>query len=91
MNWPAALKSARKRAGITVAQASRASGIAHSAISDLESGRQSGVTLATLLTLGETYGQTVSELIGETAPDRPVINYRERAVITACLEAIRSN
>lgn len=90
-----ALREARVRAGLTQEQAAELSGIHRAQLCDLErtSGSKkpirTGATLRTLLTLAGTYGQTVSELIGEVPPPERRMNVKEKRVVGLVLEAMR--
>jgi transcriptional regulator with XRE-family HTH domain len=86
-----ALREARVRSGLTQTQAGCFSGIDRSAIGGLERATgASGATLKTLQTLAQTYGCTVSELIGEVAPADRRMNVKERRVVDLVLEAMRA-
>ena len=90
-----ALREARVRAGLTQEQAAELSGIHRAQLCDLErtSGSKkpirTGATLRTLLTLAGTYGQTVSELIGEVPPPERRMNERERRAVDLLLGIMR--
>ena len=90
-----ALREARVRAGLTQTQAAELSGIARGQISDLERAEgkkplHTGATLKTLRTLADTYGFTVSELIGEVPPADRRMNVRERRIVDTVLEVLRA-
>lgn len=90
-----ALREARVRAGLSQTEAAELSGLARGTISDLErsGGKKpvvTGVTLKTLRTLADTYGFTVSELIGETEPPTRRMNVKERRIVDTVLEVLRA-
>ncbi|GHH86257.1 DNA-binding protein [Streptomyces sulfonofaciens] len=61
------LRELRRRAGLTLEAAARTAGLSPAHLSRLETGRRQP-SLPLLLTLARSYGTTVSELLGETAP-----------------------
>jgi transcriptional regulator with XRE-family HTH domain len=90
-----ALREARIRAGLTQTQAANMSGVSRGTIYDIESqGKKSsrvfGVGIMVLRDLAETYGCTVSELIGEVPPPKMAMNVRERIVVNIVLAAMRT-
>lgn len=90
-----ALRESRVRSGLTITEAARLSGIDRSAIGGLERTKKaapgaSGATIKTLRTLAQTYGCTVSELIGEVPPADRRMNVKERRVVDLVLEAMRA-
>lgn len=87
-----ALREARVRAGLTQTQAAELSGINRSQLCMYEngSGKTAGINLHTALTLASTYGETVSELIGEVPPADRRMNVKERRVVDLVLEAMRA-
>lgn len=85
-----ALREARVRSGLTQTQAAELSGFDRSHISWLESNKAVGCTLATLRTLSQTYGETVSELIGEELPPERRMNVKERRIVDTVLEVLRA-
>lgn len=90
-----ALREARVRADLTITEAARLSGIDRSAIGGLERTKKatpgaSGATIKTLRTLAQTYGCTVSELIGEVPPADRRMNVKERRVVDLVLQAMRA-
>ncbi|MCZ7462150.1 helix-turn-helix domain-containing protein [Streptomyces sp. WMMC940] len=67
------LRDLRKRGGLTVEAAALRLGLSPAHLSRLETGQRQP-SLPVLLTLARTYGTTVSDLLGETPPERdPVI------------------
>lgn len=91
-----ALRESRVRAGLTITEAARLSGIDRSAIGALERTKNaapgtSGATLKTLRMLAQTYGCTVSELIGEVPPADRRMNVRERRAVDLLLNVMREN
>ncbi|MEU4132117.1 helix-turn-helix domain-containing protein [Streptomyces wuyuanensis] len=67
------LRDLRKRSGLTVEAAAVRLGLSPAHLSRLETGHRQP-SLPVLLTLARTYGTTVSDLLGETPPERdPVI------------------
>ncbi|MDI9884757.1 helix-turn-helix domain-containing protein [Streptomyces sp. HNM0645] len=67
------LRDLRKRGGLTVEAAALRLGLSPAHLSRLETGQRQP-SLPMLLTLARTYGTTVSDLLGETPPERdPVI------------------
>lgn len=85
-----ALREARVRAGLTQTQAADLSGIHRGQICELESARDKGIRLSTLRTLADTYGCTVSELIGEKPPAQRRMNVKERRIVDIVLEVLRA-
>ena len=87
-----ALREARVRAGLTQTQAAELSGINRNQLCMYEngSGKTAGINLHTALTLASTYGETVSELIGEVPPADRRMNVKERRVVDVVLEAMRA-
>lgn len=90
-----ALRESRVRADLTITEAARLSGIDRSAIGALERTKKStpgasGATLKTLRMLSQTYGCTVSELIGEVPPADRRMNVRERRAVDLLLNAMRA-
>ncbi len=87
-----ALREARVRAGLTQTQAAELSGINRNQLCMYEngSGKTAGINLHTALTLASTYGETVSELIGEVPPADRRMNVKERRVVDLVLEAMRA-
>lgn len=85
-----ALREARVRSGLSQTGAAELAGIERGQITELESPRTTGATLKTLRTLADTYGFTVSELIGEERPSLPTMNAKERRVVGILLDAMRS-
>ncbi|MFC9234689.1 helix-turn-helix domain-containing protein [Streptomyces decoyicus] len=67
------LRDLRKRSGLTLETAARLVGLSPAHLSRLET-NQRQPSLPVLLALARTYGTTVSDLLGETVPERdPVI------------------
>ncbi|WP_228974458.1 helix-turn-helix domain-containing protein [Streptomyces sp. DH12] len=67
------LRDLRRRTGLTLEAAARRLGMSPAHLSRLETGRRQP-SLPLLLTLARNYGTTVSEMLGESAPERePVI------------------
>ncbi|MEV0964411.1 MULTISPECIES: helix-turn-helix domain-containing protein [unclassified Streptomyces] len=67
------LRDLRKRGGLTVEAAAERLGLSSAHLSRLETGQRQP-SLPVLLTLARAYGTTVSDLLGETSPERnPVI------------------
>ncbi|MFF4701341.1 helix-turn-helix domain-containing protein [Streptomyces chattanoogensis] len=66
------LRDLRRRSGLTLETAARRVGLSPAHLSRLETGRRQP-SLPMLLTLARTYGTTVSDLLGETAPERDPI------------------
>ncbi|GFH34476.1 helix-turn-helix domain-containing protein [Streptomyces pacificus] len=67
------LRDLRKRGGLTVEAAAERLGLSAAHLSRLETGQRQP-SLPVLLTLARAYGTTVSDLLGETSPERnPVI------------------
>jgi transcriptional regulator with XRE-family HTH domain len=66
------LRALRRRAGLTLEAAARAAGLSPAHLSRLETGRRQP-SLPMLLALARIYGTTVSELLGETVPDRDAV------------------
>ncbi|GAA4892261.1 XRE family transcriptional regulator [Streptomyces coeruleoprunus] len=66
------LRSLRRRRGLTLEAAARRAGLSPAHLSRLETGRRQP-SLPMLLGLARVYGTTVSELLGETAPERDPI------------------
>ncbi|MBK3627740.1 helix-turn-helix domain-containing protein [Streptomyces asoensis] len=66
------LRSLRRRAALTLESAARAAGLSPAHLSRLETGQRQP-SLPMLLALARVYGTTVSELLGETAPDRDAV------------------
>ncbi|MEV5098376.1 XRE family transcriptional regulator [Streptomyces rochei] len=66
------LRSLRRRAALTLEAAARAAGLSPAHLSRLETGQRQP-SLPMLLALARVYGTTVSELLGETAPDRDAV------------------
>ncbi|POX37630.1 XRE family transcriptional regulator [Streptomyces sp. Ru73] len=63
------LRDLRRRAGLTLETAARRVGLSPAHLSRLETGRRQP-SLPMLLSLARTYATTVSDLLGETAPER---------------------
>ncbi|TLQ47727.1 helix-turn-helix domain-containing protein [Streptomyces marianii] len=77
------LRDLRKRSGLTVEAAALRLGLSPAHLSRLETGQRQP-SLPMLLTLARIYGTTVSDLLGETPPERdPVI----RASVTGSVGA----
>ncbi|MET8246663.1 XRE family transcriptional regulator [Streptomyces sp. NPDC005202] len=66
------LRALRRRASLTLEAAARAAGLSPAHLSRLETGQRQP-SLPMLLTLARIYGTTVSELLGETVPERDAI------------------
>ncbi|ARF58196.1 helix-turn-helix domain-containing protein [Streptomyces gilvosporeus] len=66
------LRDLRRRSGLTLEAAARRVGLSPAHLSRLETGRRQP-SLPMLLALARTYGTTVSDLLGETAPERDPI------------------
>ncbi|WP_225827798.1 helix-turn-helix domain-containing protein [Streptomyces naphthomycinicus] len=66
------LRALRRRAGLTLEAAARAAGLSPAHLSRLETGHRQP-SLPMLLALARIYGTTVSELLGETVPERDAI------------------
>ncbi|MGV9292325.1 helix-turn-helix domain-containing protein [Streptomyces sp. NPDC003719] len=66
------LRALRRRAALTLEAAARAAGLSPAHLSRLETGQRQP-SLPMLLSLARIYGTTVSELLGETAPDRDAV------------------
>ncbi|MFD9394427.1 helix-turn-helix domain-containing protein [Streptomyces sp. NPDC060000] len=66
------LRALRRRAALTLEVAARAAGLSPAHLSRLETGQRQP-SLPMLLALARIYGTTVSELLGETAPDRDAV------------------
>ncbi|MEU9117078.1 XRE family transcriptional regulator [Streptomyces sp. NPDC048483] len=66
------LRDLRRRSGLTLEAAARQVGLSPAHLSRLETGRRQP-SLPMLLALARTYGTTVSDLLGETAPERDPI------------------
>ncbi len=66
------LRSLRHRASLTLEAAARTAGLSAAHLSRLETGHRQP-SLPVLLTLARVYGTTVSELLGETVPERDAI------------------
>ncbi|MFF4951035.1 helix-turn-helix domain-containing protein [Streptomyces chattanoogensis] len=66
------LRDLRRRSGLTLETAARRVGLSPAHLSRLETGRRQP-SLPMLLALARTYGTTVSDLLGETAPERDPI------------------
>ncbi|MEV0603164.1 XRE family transcriptional regulator [Streptomyces sp. NPDC050315] len=62
------LRDLRRRAGLTLETAARRVGLSPAHLSRLETGRRQP-SLPMLLSLARTYATTVSDLLGETAPE----------------------
>ncbi|WP_159670941.1 helix-turn-helix domain-containing protein [Streptomyces mexicanus] len=77
------LRALRRRASLTLEAAARAAGLSPAHLSRLETGQRQP-SLPMLLALARIYGTTVSELLGETSPDRDAI------VRAADMEATRA-
>ncbi|MFD9205825.1 helix-turn-helix domain-containing protein [Streptomyces sioyaensis] len=72
------LRDLRRRSGLTLETAARLVGLSAAHLSRLETGRRQP-SLPMLLALSRTYGTTVSDLLGETAPERDPIVRAGRA------------
>ncbi|MGI5253739.1 helix-turn-helix domain-containing protein [Actinacidiphila glaucinigra] len=67
------LRALRRRGGLTLEAAAARAGLSPAHLSRLETGQRQP-SLPMLLALARTYGTTVSDLLGETAPERePVV------------------
>lgn len=66
------LRALRRRASLTLEAAARAAGLSPAHLSRLETGGRQP-SLPMLLSLARVYGTTVSELLGETVPDRDAV------------------
>ncbi|MFI7102693.1 helix-turn-helix domain-containing protein [Streptomyces sp. NPDC050161] len=66
------LRDLRRRSGLTLEAAARRVGLSPAHLSRLETNRRQP-SLPMLLALARTYGTTVSDLLGETAPERDPI------------------
>ncbi|MFI9599833.1 helix-turn-helix domain-containing protein [Streptomyces sp. NPDC052043] len=66
------LRALRRRAALTLEAAARAAGLSPAHLSRLETGRRQP-SLPMLLALARVYGTTVSEVLGETVPDRDAV------------------
>lgn len=66
------LRDLRRRSGLTLETAARRVGLSPAHLSRLETNRRQP-SLPMLLALARTYGTTVSDLLGETAPERDPI------------------
>ncbi|MCN9241625.1 XRE family transcriptional regulator [Streptomyces sp. NPDC052051] len=66
------LRALRRRASLTLEAAARAAGLSPAHLSRLETGQRQP-SLPMLLALARIYGTTVSELLGETVPDRDAV------------------
>ncbi|MFD7227770.1 helix-turn-helix domain-containing protein [Streptomyces sp. NPDC059881] len=66
------LRALRRRRGLTLEAAAQRAGLSPAHLSRLETGNRQP-SLPMLLTLARTYGTTVSELLGEQAPERDAI------------------
>ncbi|GAO11213.1 XRE family transcriptional regulator [Streptomyces lydicamycinicus] len=72
------LRDLRRRSGLTLETAARLVGLSPAHLSRLET-NQRQPSLPMLLALARTYGTTVSDLLGETAPERDPIVRAGRA------------
>ncbi|AJC55178.1 XRE family transcriptional regulator [Streptomyces sp. 769] len=72
------LRDLRRRSGLTLEAAARRVGLSPAHLSRLETGQRQP-SLPMLLALARTYGTTVSDLLGETAPERDPIVRAGRA------------
>ncbi|MFI1938658.1 helix-turn-helix domain-containing protein [Streptomyces purpureus] len=72
------LRGLRRRRGLTLEAAARRAGLSPAHLSRLETGRRQP-SLPMLLALARIYGTTVSELLGETPPERDPIVRAGRA------------
>ncbi|MCB5908147.1 helix-turn-helix domain-containing protein [Streptomyces pinistramenti] len=72
------LRDLRRRSGLTLEAAARRVGLSPAHLSRLETNRRQP-SLPMLLALARTYGTTVSDLLGETAPERDPIVRAGRA------------
>ncbi|GLJ91791.1 helix-turn-helix domain-containing protein [Streptomyces poonensis] len=66
------LRTLRHRASLTLEAAARTAGLSAAHLSRLETGHRQP-SLPVLLTLARVYGTTVSELLGESVPERDAI------------------
>ncbi|MET9258014.1 XRE family transcriptional regulator [Streptomyces sp. NPDC003717] len=66
------LRALRRRAALTLEAAARAAGLSPAHLSRLETGQRQP-SLPMLLSLARVYGTTVSDLLGETAPEREAV------------------
>lgn len=66
------LRALRRRASLTLEAAARAAGLSPAHLSRLETGQRQP-SLPMLLALARIYGTTVSELLGESVPDRDAV------------------
>ncbi|MFD4530276.1 helix-turn-helix domain-containing protein [Streptomyces sp. NPDC058470] len=66
------LRGLRRRASLTLEAAARAAGLSPAHLSRLETGQRQP-SLPMLLALARIYGTTVSELLGETVPERDAV------------------
>ncbi|MFE2534152.1 helix-turn-helix domain-containing protein [Streptomyces sp. NPDC059371] len=66
------LRALRRGASLTLEAAARAAGLSPAHLSRLETGQRQP-SLPMLLTLARVYSTTVSELLGETVPDRDAV------------------
>ncbi|TJZ54617.1 helix-turn-helix transcriptional regulator [Streptomyces piniterrae] len=71
------LRDLRRRSGLTLEGAARRVGLSPAHLSRLETNRRQP-SLPMLLALARTYGTTVSDLLGETAPERDPIVRADR-------------
>ncbi|MEU9332685.1 XRE family transcriptional regulator [Streptomyces sp. NPDC048290] len=71
------LRALRRRASLTLEAAARAAGLSPAHLSRLETGGRQP-SLPMLLALARVYGTTVSELLGETVPDRDAVVRADR-------------
>ncbi|MDN3056385.1 XRE family transcriptional regulator [Streptomyces sp. SRF1] len=71
------LRDLRRRSGLTLEAAAQRVGLSPAHLSRLETGRRQP-SLPMLLTLARTYGTTVSDLLGEVAPERDPIVRADR-------------
>ncbi len=65
------LRQIRKRIGLTQREAAKQSGMAFQYLSDLECGRNTNPSLASLRRLAEAYGVGVDDLVGHGVPRDP--------------------
>ncbi|MEU6058327.1 XRE family transcriptional regulator [Streptomyces sp. NPDC047097] len=72
------LRALRRRRGLTLEAAARRAGLSPAHLSRLETGRRQP-SLPMLLGLARIYGTTVSELLGESAPERDPVLRADRA------------
>ncbi|MFI9050946.1 helix-turn-helix domain-containing protein [Streptomyces sp. NPDC053427] len=72
------LRDLRRHSGLTLESAARRVGLSPAHLSRLETGRRQP-SLPMLLALARTYGTTVSDLLGEAAPERDPIMRAGRA------------